>query len=96
MKIVYISRDICTNLESYLDFMDGIGYGRPDPEKVTELIVKHWRVFEDCFQVKYEELVEDPVKELERIGKHFQLDHDGEWLIPSRKIGWNPRREVDE
>ena len=93
--MIYISRDLNTNLESYLAFMVGIGYGRPNPEKVTELIINHWRVFEDCFQVKYEDLVASPIEQLERIQNHFELSHEGDWLIPSRKIGWNPRREVE-
>lgn len=94
---IYIKRDVKETVESFISFWHSLGRPLPNYYDVEDVVQKHHSIWQGrCYTIVYEELVDDPIKELEKIQYHFKLKHTGEWWLPDKKIGWNPRKQKND
>jgi hypothetical protein len=67
----------------------------PNYDDVEDIVRKHHSIWQGrCYTIVYDELVNDPIRELEKIQYYFKLKHTGEWWLPDKKVGWNPREHI--
>jgi hypothetical protein len=65
---IYIKRDVKDTVESFMSFWKSLGRQLPNPNDVEDVVQKHHSIWQGvCYTVVYEELVDDPIRELEKI-----------------------------
>ena len=92
---IYIKRNVKETVESFIVFQQSLGRPLPNYDDVEDLVRKHHSIWEGmCYSVTYEDLVDNPIRELKKIRDHFKLKRTGEWWLPDKKVGWNPREHI--